>query len=125
MGPSGTSVTINLHVPVLCGVESILEQALAGAPGMITQIAALLVTSPDVCGGRLRIEGTRITANQIVVWYKKGSSPEEIAEMYPNLTLAQVYTALAYYHANKEAVETELAAEIEEATRLEREFGKS
>jgi uncharacterized protein (DUF433 family) len=91
---------------------------------MSTEISTLLTSSSDVCGGRLRIEGTRITVSRIVVWYKKGYSPEEIAEMYPNLALGPVYTSLAYYHTNKEAVEAELATEMEEADRLEREFRK-
>jgi uncharacterized protein (DUF433 family) len=91
---------------------------------MSTELATILTSSPDVCGGRLRIEGTRITVGQIVVWYKKGYSPEEIADMYPNLTLGPVYTSLAYYHGNREAVEAELAAEMEEADRLERDFRK-
>lgn len=92
---------------------------------MNTEIATLLTSSPDVCGGRLRIDGTRITVNQIVTMYKRGYSPEEIADTYPNLDCAHVYSALAYYHANKEAVETELANEVEEADRLEQEFGKN
>jgi uncharacterized protein (DUF433 family) len=82
---------------------------------MSTEIATLLTSSPDICGGRLRIDGTRITVNQIAAMYKKGHGPEEIADMYPNLDFAQVYAALAYYHANKELVESELAVEIEEA----------
>jgi len=86
---------------------------------MSLQIETLLVSSPDVCGGRLRIDGTRVTVNQIVVWYKQGYSAEEIANEYPQLSLAQVYTALAYYHANREEVETELRDEKEEAARLE------
>ena len=61
---------------------------------MSTEIPTLLVRSPDICGGRLRINGTRMTVNQIVVWYKQGSSPEEIADQYQHLALAQVYTAL-------------------------------
>lgn len=91
---------------------------------MSTEIGALLVNSPDVCGGRLRIEGTRITVNQIAVLYKQGYNPEEIADQYSHLSLAQVYTALAYYHANKEEIEADLAAEKQEADRLEREFDK-
>ncbi|HXG64686.1 MAG TPA: DUF433 domain-containing protein [Blastocatellia bacterium] len=85
-------------------------------------IATLLVSSPDVCGGRLRIDGTRITVNQIVVWYKQGYSSEEIADQYPHLTLAQVYTALAYYHANREEIETDLEVEKAEAERLEQKY---
>jgi len=45
--------------------------------------------------------------------------------MYPNLSLAQVYTALAHYHANKEGIEAEMAAEKEEANRLEQEWKNS
>jgi len=89
---------------------------------MSTQISTLLVSSPDVCGGHLRIEGTRITVNQIVVWYKQGYGPEEIADQYPQLTLAQVYAALAYYHANREEIEADLVAEKLEAERLEKEY---
>lgn len=86
---------------------------------MSTEIGMLLVRSPDVCGGRLRIAGTRMTVNQLVVWYKQGYTPEEIAEQYPHLTLAQVYAALAYYHANREEIEADLVAERIEADRLE------
>ena len=91
---------------------------------MSVQIGTLLVSTPDVCGGRLRIEGTRITVNQIVVWYKQGYSPEEIQNQYPHLTLAQVYAALAYYHANQEEVEADLMAEKSEAERLEQAAGR-
>src|SRR5689334_23069504 len=86
---------------------------------MSLQIETLLVSSPDVCGGRLRIEGTRITVNQIVVRYKQGDSAEEIAAEYPQLSLAQVYTSLAYYHANREEIEADLLAEKEAVKRLE------
>jgi uncharacterized protein (DUF433 family) len=92
---------------------------------MSTLIETLLVSSPNVCGGRLRIEGTRITVNQIVTLYKQGYSPEEIADQYSHLSFAQVYTALAYFHANKEEIEADLDAEKEEAIRLEREFTKA
>lgn len=76
---------------------------------MSTEIATLLVSSPDVCGGRLRIEGTRITVNQIVTLYKQGHNAEEIADQYPHLTMAQVYAALTYYHANREEIEADLS----------------
>ena len=88
---------------------------------MSTEIGTLLVRSPDVCGGRLRINGTRMTVNQLVIWYKQGYTPEEIADQYPHLTLAQVYTALAYYHANREEIEVDLAVEKIEADRLDQE----
>jgi uncharacterized protein (DUF433 family) len=89
---------------------------------MSTEIGTLLVRSPDVCGGRVRIDGTRMTVNQLVVWYKQGYTPEEISDQYPHLTLAQVYTALAYYHANQEEIEVDLVAEKIEADRLEQKY---
>lgn len=89
---------------------------------MSTEIASLLVRSPDTCGGRLRIDGTRITVNQMAALYKEGSSPEEIANQYPHLSLGQVYTALAYYHSNRAEVEADLAVERAEADLLEKEF---
>lgn len=88
---------------------------------MSTEISSLLVKSPDSCDGRLRIEGTRITVNQIVVCYKLGYSPEECVDQYPHLTLAQVYTAIAYYHANKEEIEADLEGEKLEAAQLEQQ----
>jgi uncharacterized protein (DUF433 family) len=48
-----------------------------------------------------------------------GYSPEEIADEIHHLSLAQVYAALTYYHANKEEIEADIAAEAAEADRLE------
>lgn len=81
---------------------------------MSTEIGTLLISSAEVCGGRLRIDGTRITVNQVVVLYKQGYSAERIADEYPHLTMAQVYAALAYYHANQEEIEADLEAERKE-----------
>jgi hypothetical protein len=50
-----------------------------------------------------------------------GLSPEEIADEFGHLTSAQVYAALAYYHANRDEIEADLAAEENEAERLEQE----
>ena len=92
---------------------------------MSTEIGTLLVSAPDVCAGRLRINGTHITVNQIVVWYKQGYGPEEITDQYPHLTLAQAYTALAYYHAHREEIEADLATARLEADPLELEYQRA
>lgn len=84
-------------------------------------IGALIVRTPEVRGGRPRVSGTGVTVRRIVGWYKLGLSPEEIVAEIPHLTLAQVYAALAYYHANREEVESDITAEEVEAERLERE----
>jgi uncharacterized protein (DUF433 family) len=48
---------------------------------------------------------------RIAGWYKMGRSPEEIAAQYGHLSLAQVHAALAYYHANTEEIEADIAHE--------------
>jgi hypothetical protein len=47
----------------------------------------------------------------VAAWYKTGLTPEEIATQYGHLSLAQVHAALAYYHANPEEIEVDLAEE--------------
>jgi len=91
----------------------------------VTDIGTLLAQSPGICGGRLLIAGTGVSVRRIAIWYKLGYTPEEIATEIPHLTLAQVYAALTYYHANQEAMEAEIAAEKAEADRLEREHRAS
>lgn len=84
-------------------------------------IGTLIVRSSDIRGGRPRIAGTGVTVQRIVGWYKLGLSPEEIAEELGHLTLAQVHAALAYYHANREEIESAIATDETEAERLARE----
>ena len=83
----------------------------------LTDIGTLIVETPEICGGRPRIAGTRISIAQIAVWYKEGLSVEEILDEIAYLTLAKVYAALSYYHANKAEVEADLAAELAEYQR--------
>ncbi|MEG4281764.1 DUF433 domain-containing protein [Microcoleus sp. A006_D1] len=87
----------------------------------LTDIGTLIVETPEICGGRPRIAGTRISIAQIAVWYKEGLSVEEILDEIPYLTLAKVYAALSYYHANKAEIEVDLAVELTEYQRLEAE----
>jgi uncharacterized protein (DUF433 family) len=63
-----------------------------------------------VCGGLIRIAGTRITVHRIATLYKQGQTAEDIGQTYSHLSLGQVYAALAYYHANRDEIESELAA---------------
>jgi uncharacterized protein (DUF433 family) len=45
-----------------------------------------------------------VTVARAVAWYPLGLTPEEIADRVGHLRLAQVYAALTYYHANREAI---------------------
>ena len=91
----------------------------------LTDIGTLIAQTAGICGGRPRIAGTGVSVRRIAGWYKLGLTPEEIATQIPHLTLAQVHAALAYYHANRDEMEAEMAAEEAEADRLEREHRES
>jgi uncharacterized protein (DUF433 family) len=54
-------------------------------------INRLIVSTPDVCGGRPRIDGSRITVQYVINEIKAGVTPEEILEDKPHLTLAGIY----------------------------------
>ncbi len=88
----------------------------------ITDIGTLIVHTTGICGGRPRITGTRITVQYIVNEIKAGVTPEEILEDKPHLTLAGIYSALAYYYANKASLDDEFSAYDEECRRLEAEY---
>ena len=63
----------------------------------------------------------RLVVRRIVGWYKQGLAAEEIAREIPHISLAQVYAALTYYHANREEIEADLAAEDATADLLEKQ----
>jgi uncharacterized protein (DUF433 family) len=91
------------------------------ASATILDIGTLITRSPEIRNGRPRITGTGVTVRRVVGWYKLGLSVEEIADRIGHLELAQVYAALAYYHANREEIETDIAAEDLEVEKMERE----
>ncbi len=65
--------------------------------------------TPGVRGGKPRITGHRITVANIVIWHERlGKSADEIATEY-DLTLSDVYAALAYYFDNREAIDESIA----------------
>ena len=74
-------------------------------------IGTLIETSPEIRKGRPCIAGTGVTVRRIVGWYNLGLAPEEIAAKMEYLTLAQIHAALAYYHANRDEIDTDIAAE--------------
>ncbi|MEG4244914.1 DUF433 domain-containing protein [Microcoleus sp. MON2_D6] len=84
----------------------------------LTDIGTLITRDPNLRNGIPIIAGTATSVQRIVVLYKQGNSAEEIAADLDHLTLAQVYAALTYYHANRAEIEADLAAEQAEYERL-------
>ena len=68
-----------------------------------------ITITPGVAGGKPRIAGRRITVQNIMVWHERlGMSADEIASEY-DLSLADVYAALAYYFDHREEIARTLA----------------
>jgi len=58
-----------------------------------------------IAGGKPRIAGHRITVQNIVIWHEfLGRSVDEIAAEH-DLTLSDVYAALAYYHDHRTEID--------------------
>jgi uncharacterized protein (DUF433 family) len=72
---------------------------------MATAPTQHIEVTPGVCGGRPRIAGHRIRVQDIYVWHERmGKSPDEIVSDFPQLTLADVYAALAYFWDHRDEI---------------------
>lgn len=72
-------------------------------------IGSLITRSSSQHEKQTKIAGTDIPVSQIVLWYKLGMTQEEISLHYAGqIHAAQIYAALAYYHANREEIEADL-----------------
>ena len=89
-------------------------------PVAFIEIGSLIARDPALRAGRPVIAGTGVSVRTIAVENNQGLSPEEIAVDRPPLSLAQIHAALAFYHANKQEIDADIAAEArayEEAVR--------
>jgi uncharacterized protein (DUF433 family) len=59
--------------------------------------------------GVLRVAGTPISLDSVVIAFNQGESAESIRQAYPVLTLEMVYGAITYYLANRDEVGAYLA----------------
>lgn len=67
-----------------------------------------IIQDDEILGGKPIIKGTRIPVRAIVGYYKLGMTVEEILDGFPELTPAQVFDALSYYHDHKYEMEQEI-----------------
>jgi uncharacterized protein (DUF433 family) len=64
-----------------------------------------ITKTPGIFGGRACVAGHRVRVQDIVVWHqKRGYSSDEIVDMFPGISVADVYAALAYYFDNRLSV---------------------
>ena len=54
--------------------------------------------------GVLRVNGTRVSLDSVIFAFNEGSTPEEIAQQYTTLNLADIYAVISYYLQNHDEV---------------------
>jgi uncharacterized protein (DUF433 family) len=72
---------------------------------LVAAQAVPLVTDAD---GVVRVGGTRVTLDTVVVAFREGLTAEEIANQYPSLNLADVYVVIGYFLSHQGEVDAYL-----------------
>jgi uncharacterized protein (DUF433 family) len=71
--------------------------------------------------GVIRVGGTRVTLDTVIGAFKAGATAEEIVQQYPSITLADVYSVIAYYLRHQADVQTYLADRQQQAAKVREE----
>jgi len=70
----------------------------------------------------LRVAGTRVSLDSVVFAFDEGATAEEIAQAYPTLDLATIYSVIGYYLQNRAEVEQYLEQRKVEREELRKEI---
>lgn len=79
-----------------------------------------LVLAED--GRVIRVAGTRVTLDTLIGAFKRGATPEEIAQDYSAVSLADVYAVITYYLRHRSEVEEYLELRAREHAELRQEI---
>jgi uncharacterized protein (DUF433 family) len=71
--------------------------------------------------GVIRVGGTRVTLDTVVAAFDAGATAEEIGQQYPSVTLAGIYSVVAYYLRHQSEVRAYLAERHQQTTRVREE----
>jgi uncharacterized protein (DUF433 family) len=95
-----------------------LDEFVMAPQGLQDVIAVHIELTPGTRTGKPRVKGTRITVADIVLWTERGMSTDEIVTAFPQLGLADVYAALAYYHDNQQLIDQQIRASLQFVSQL-------
>jgi uncharacterized protein (DUF433 family) len=59
--------------------------------------------------GALYVAGSDVPLESVVIPFRDGESPKEIARSFPSLSLTQLYGSLAYYLENRQLIDAYIA----------------
>jgi uncharacterized protein (DUF433 family) len=71
--------------------------------------------------GVIRVGGTRVTLDALVTAFEAGATAEEIAQQYPSVSLADIYSVIAYYLRHQSEVRTYLVERQRQASHVREE----
>lgn len=78
-------------------------------------IAAETIPLETDADGVVRVRHTRVTLDTLVAAFAEGATAEEIAQQYPTVPLADVYSVIGYYLRRRAEVEAYLSARRQQA----------
>src|SRR5438046_2229673 len=93
-------------------------QELVAEAFMSATLNAIPVPLREEADGSLRVGQSRVLLELLIHAFEDGKTPESIVYAYSTLSLPDVYAVIAYYLANREAVENYLARREREAVEI-------
>src|SRR5947209_17625830 len=87
----------------------------------MSQATNIVPLSADEAGV-LRVAGTRVSLDSVIYAFDEGATPEEIAQAFPTLELAAIYSVIGYYLQNRGEVEQYLAQRKVQRDELKKEI---
>ncbi|MFL6211087.1 MAG: DUF433 domain-containing protein [Pyrinomonadaceae bacterium] len=72
--------------------------------------------------GVLRVAGTRVSLDSVIYAFDEGATPEEIAQAFPTLDLAAIYSVIGYYLQSRAEVEQYLEQRKVQREELKKEI---
>jgi uncharacterized protein (DUF433 family) len=69
--------------------------------------------------GAIRVRGTRVLLDVIIVAFQAGATPEDIAQQFPNVALPDVYLIIAHYLTHTAEIDAYLSQRQTEAAGLQ------
>ena len=71
--------------------------------------------------GVVRVGKTRVTLDTVVAAFVEGATTEEVAQQYPSLNLADIYSVIGYYLRRRSEVEAYLRQRRQQANQVRKE----
>jgi uncharacterized protein (DUF433 family) len=88
----------------------------------LVDVGSLISSTPAVYGGRPRLARSGFPVIQLVADYQAGMGVPEFLAAYPQLDEASVHAGIAFYLANRDALDAELRERNDDGERLYSEW---